>query len=67
MISKFAEVWVESEVACMLVDVHNHFTYYQEDLDSALVDIRENVLPTEKPLKCLNVQSSSFQLLEFIQ
>ncbi|MHA2323615.1 MAG: hypothetical protein ACXACG_18470 [Candidatus Thorarchaeota archaeon] len=42
MISKFAEVWVESEVACMLVDVHNHFTYYQEDLDSALVDIREN-------------------------
>ncbi len=26
----------------MLVDVHNHFTYYQEDLDGALVDIREN-------------------------
>ena len=26
----------------MLVDVHNHFTYYNEDIDRALVDIREN-------------------------
>ena len=26
----------------MLVDVHNHFSYYQEDLDRALVDIKEN-------------------------
>ena len=26
----------------MLVDVHNHFSYYQEDIDSALKDIREN-------------------------
>jgi len=26
----------------MLVDVHNHFSYYQEDTDSALKDIREN-------------------------
>ncbi len=42
MISKFAEIIVESEVVSMLVDVHNHFTYYQEDLDRALIDIREN-------------------------
>ena len=26
----------------MLVDVHNHFSYYQEDTDRALKDIREN-------------------------
>ena len=26
----------------MLVDVHNHFSYYQEDIESALKDIREN-------------------------
>jgi len=26
----------------MLVDVHNHFTYYNEDIDRALVDMREN-------------------------
>jgi TatD family hydrolase len=26
----------------MLVDVHNHFSYYQEDTDLALKDIREN-------------------------
>lgn len=26
----------------MLVDVHNHFSYYQEDIDSALKDIHEN-------------------------
>jgi TatD DNase family protein len=26
----------------MLVDVHNHFSYYQEDIDRALKDIREN-------------------------
>ena len=26
----------------MLVDVHNHFSYYQEDTDRALKDMREN-------------------------
>jgi TatD family hydrolase len=26
----------------MLVDVHNHFSYYNEDIDCALVDMREN-------------------------
>lgn len=26
----------------MLVDVHNHFTYYNEDMDRALADITEN-------------------------
>lgn len=26
----------------MLVDVHNHFSYYQEDIDRALKDIHEN-------------------------
>lgn len=26
----------------MLVDVHNHFTYYNEDIDCALTDMREN-------------------------
>lgn len=26
----------------MLVDVHNHFTYYNEDIDRALVDMAEN-------------------------
>lgn len=26
----------------MLVDVHNHFSYYQEDIERALKDIREN-------------------------
>jgi TatD DNase family protein len=30
------------EVDKMLVDVHNHFSYYQEDLDRALKDIHEN-------------------------
>ncbi|MHA1943194.1 MAG: TatD family hydrolase [Candidatus Thorarchaeota archaeon] len=42
MISKSTEIIVEPEVVSMLVDVHNHFTYYQEDLDRALIDIREN-------------------------
>ncbi len=32
----------ELEVVRMLVDVHNHFSYYQEDTDRALKDIREN-------------------------
>jgi TatD DNase family protein len=26
----------------MLVDVHNHFSYYNEDMDRAMVDLREN-------------------------
>jgi hypothetical protein len=28
--------------ASMLVDAHNHFSYYQEDIDRALIDIKEN-------------------------
>ncbi len=42
MISKIALILFEFEVASMLVDIHNHFTYYNEDLDCALTDIREN-------------------------
>ena len=30
------------EVVRVLVDVHNHFSYYQDDTDRALKDIREN-------------------------
>jgi TatD DNase family protein len=38
----FLRLHSSSEAARMLVDVHNHFTYYNEDIDRALVDMREN-------------------------
>ncbi len=42
MISKSIKILAEAEVVRMLVDVHNHFSYYNEDIDRALTDIREN-------------------------
>ncbi|MFW9770016.1 MAG: TatD family hydrolase [Candidatus Thorarchaeota archaeon] len=42
MISNSMTTLPETEAVGMLVDVHNHFTYYNEDIDRALVDIREN-------------------------